>query len=223
MLCVCLLPYMPIHDCSYIVKTRVILGWKYYVLGLCISQLKKNHCTTTAQIGLQYKCLAVSEVIIGWLVQLETDTKHTSEFAMNCFIKHKLNLFHRGPLTITSVKNLCVDCKHAVCVRRTPWKSLKFMKYTVCFLTGLHSDRVSHWLQIFSWHVDWVTGLSDESHRSGVTVTEVSVPLAWTWVTWRQMTWRCWVPGPHFLLHSDHSPTSQLSGKIEMLCFNVDL
>lgn len=80
----------------------------------------------------------------------------------------------------------------------------------VCILTGLHSDRISHWLQIFSWQLDLVTGLSDNPHRSGSTITKVSVPLAWTWETWRQMTWRCWVPGPHLLLHSDHSPTSQL-------------
>ena len=81
----------------------------------------------------------------------------------------------------------------------------------VCFPTGLHSDRISHWLQIFSWHEDLVSGLSGSPHSSGATVTAVSVPVAWTWVTWRQMTWRCWVPGPHLLLHSDHSPTSQLS------------
>lgn len=80
-----------------------------------------------------------------------------------------------------------------------------------CSLTGLHSDRTSHWLQIFSWHVDLVAGLSDDPHSSGATVTEVSVPPVPTWVTRRQMTWRCWVPGPHLLLHSDHSPRSQLS------------
>lgn len=60
-----------------------------------------------------------------------------------------------------------------------------------CWLTGLHSDRTSHWLQIFSWQVDLVTGQSTPPHSSGATVTEVSVPLGFTWVTWRQMTWRC--------------------------------
>lgn len=94
---------------------------------------------------------------------------------------------------------------------KTSCTNVAAVKKCVCSLTGLHSDRISHWLQIFSWHADLVTGLSVSPHSSDATVTEVSVALAWTCVTWRQMTWRCWVPGPHFLLHSDHSPTSQLS------------
>lgn len=82
--------------------------------------------------------------------------------------------------------------------------------YCFCVLTELHSDRISHWLHIFSWQVDLVTGFSDEPHSSGATVMDDSVPLLWTCVTWRQMIWRCWVPGPHLVLQSDHSPTSQL-------------
>lgn len=66
-----------------------------------------------------------------------------------------------------------------------------FSQDQVCWLTRLHSDRTSHWLQIFSWQVDLVTGQSTPPHSSGATVTEVSVPLGFTWVTWRQMTWRC--------------------------------
>lgn len=91
-----------------------------------------------------------------------------------------------------------------------------FQHMCVCVfpLTGLHSDRISHWLQIFSWHADLVMGLSDNPHFSGSTTAESSVSLVWwTWVTWRQMTWRCWEPGPHLLLHSDHSPTSQLAAQ----------
>lgn len=101
---------------------------------------------------------------------------------------------------------LCVCGKYKIIYRN---KNI-FLQKDVCLLTGLHSDRTSHWLQIFSWHVDLVTGLSDEAHSSVAAVTEVSVPLVWRRMTWRQMTWRCWKPGPHLLLHFDHSPRSQL-------------
>ncbi|KAK0148329.1 Maternal embryonic leucine zipper kinase [Merluccius polli] len=83
--------------------------------------------------------------------------------------------------------------------------------YVVLRLTELHSERICHWLQILSWQEALVTGTSSTPHSSAPTVAVISVPLAWAWVTWRQMTCRFWVPGPHLRLHSDHSPRSQLS------------
>lgn len=72
-------------------------------------------------------------------------------------------------------------------------------------LTGLQSERTFHSLQIFIWQMLLVSGRSRWWHLLTCTV---KVVLEWSW---RHRTWRCCDPRPHVLLHSDHSPMSQLN------------
>lgn len=69
--------------------------------------------------------------------------------------------------------------------------------------------RICHSLQILSWQVLVVSGFSRCRQRKGCTVR---LRLAYTW---RHRTWRCCMPRPQVLLHSDHSPMSQLAQERE--------
>lgn len=70
----------------------------------------------------------------------------------------------------------------------------------------LQGDLISQWPQRRSWQA-WVTlGRGRWPQRSGGT-DDPPVPNSW-----RQSSWRCWVPGPQERLHDVHSPASQYGG-----------
>lgn len=73
-------------------------------------------------------------------------------------------------------------------------------------LTEVHSVLICHSLQIFSWQVLVVSGFSRWWQRYCWTV---KVRLAYICL---HKICRCCIPRPHVLLHSDHSPISQLKG-----------